>query len=259
MNDTYDIISKIWYAKKNVLALKLRQDIYSQISKYPGIHFSELSRKSKIPKTTLTHHLKYLEKEDIIDSKNQGRYKRFFVKFKLGKREKEIFNLLREKIPRYIIFQMFINTVCSQIELSKELNRQPAAISFHLKKLLDLGLIEVAPVVDGKIFLHESYILVRSRVGNELIYRFTRKDTFTIMYNLLIAYKDSLPDLDLIDDVIFAAEEGLREEEYLEIKSGQGALESIFDVFNELFPIPICAWFSKNQRLISLNILLFFI
>ena len=246
-------------SKKNVLALNLRQDIFSQISKYPGIHFSELSRKSKIPKTTLTHHLKYLEKEDIIGSNEQGRYKRYFVKFKIGKKEKEIFNLLREEIPRYIIFQMFINTVCSQIELSKELNRNPAAIAFHLKKLLDLGLIEVAPVEDGKIFLHDSYILVRSRVGNELIYRFVRRDTFTIIYNILIAYKESIPDLDIINDVIWTAEEGFTEEEYKVIKSGQDALESIFDVFNELFPIPICAWFSKNQRLISLNILLFFI
>ena len=228
-------------SKKNVLALNLRQDIFSQISKYPGIHFSELSRKSKIPKTTLTHHLKYLEKEDIIGSNEQGRYKRYFVKFKIGKKEKEIFNLLREEIPRYIIFQMFINTVCSQIELSKELNRQPAAIAFHLKKLIDLGLIEVAPAEEGKIFLHDSYILIRSRVGNELIYRFVRRDTFTIIYNILIANKESIPDLDIINDVIWTAEEGFTEEEYKVIKSGQDALESIFDVFNELFPIPICA------------------
>ncbi|MCK5635966.1 MAG: ArsR family transcriptional regulator [Thermoplasmatales archaeon] len=228
-------------SKNNVLALKSRQDIFSQISKYPGIHFSELSRKSKIPKSTLTHHLKYLTKEDIIDSKDQGRYKRYYVKFKLGKREKEIINLLREKIPRHIIFLMFVNTVCSQIELSKELKIQPAAISFHLKKLLDLGLIEVAPVIDGKIFLHESYILVRSRVGNELIYRFTRRDTFTIIYHVLIAYKDSLPDLDLIEDVIWAAEEGLNEEEYLVIKSGQDYIDYLIEFFDELFPIPICA------------------
>jgi len=78
-------------SKKNVLALNLRQDIFSQISKYPGIHFSELSRKSKIPKTTLTHHLKYLEKEDIIGSKEQGRYKRFFVKLEKRKKKSLIF------------------------------------------------------------------------------------------------------------------------------------------------------------------------
>lgn len=228
-------------SKKNVLALKLRQDIYTQILKYTGIHFSELSRKLKIPKTTLAHHLKYLEKEDIIGYNKQGRYKRYFVKFKIVKKEKEIFNLLREEIPRYIIFQMFINTVCSQIELSKELNRNPAAIAFHLKKLLDLGLIEVAPVEDGKIFLHDSYILVRRRVGNELIYRFVRRDTFTIIYNILIAYKESIPNSDIINDVILVAEEGFNEDKYKVIKSGQDALESIFDVFNELFPIPICA------------------
>lgn len=228
-------------SKDNVLTLKLRQDIYSEISKYPGIHFSELSRKLDIPKTTLTHHLKYLEKEDIVDAKDQGRYKRYFVKFKLGKREKEIFNLLREEIPRYILLHIFINTVCSQIELSKELNRQPASIGFHLKKLLDIGLIEAAPVVDGKIFLHESYIILRNRVGKELIYRFARRDTFTIIYNILIAYKESIPDLEIINDMLWIAEKGFNEEEYKVIKSGQDALESIFDVFEELFPIPICA------------------
>ena len=52
--------------KEELLKLKIRRQIYQFILKYPGFHFSEISRKLKIPKTTLNYHLSYLEKYGFI-------------------------------------------------------------------------------------------------------------------------------------------------------------------------------------------------
>jgi len=90
---------------------------------------------------------------------------RFFIKYKAGKKEKEIINLLRQETPRHIIFFMLNNSVSSQIELSKELNKNPAAIYFHLKKLKEIGLINHANTV-GKngVNLGDSYFLKRDKL-----------------------------------------------------------------------------------------------
>ena len=225
--------------KEKVLQLKIRQDIYETVSKCPGVHLSEMSRKLSIPKTTLNYHLRYLEKANLIESKNQNNFMRFFVKYKTGKIEKEILNLLREETPRHIIFYMLNNSVCSQVELSKELNKNPAAIAFHLKKLKDIGLIHQAKVIDkNNVDLGDSYVLKRDRLGNEVVYGFTKGDFFPFIYNLLITHRKSLPDKHLIVEVITMLEEGYRGSTFKDINSRPKAVEALIDSVYDIFPHP---------------------
>jgi len=226
-------------SRENILKLKIRQDIYEAISKYPGIHLSALSRMLNIPKTTLKYHIKYLKKEGLIDSKKQDSYIRFFVKYKTGKKEKEILNILREETPRHIIFYMLNNSVCSQIELSKELNKAPSAIYFHLKKLKDIGLINPAKTIGkDEIDLGESYVLKRDRKGNELLYGFTKGEFIPFIYKLLITHKNSLPDRYLIAEVVSLLEEGYRGSPFKNINSRKKAIDSLMDEIYEIFPHP---------------------
>jgi len=53
-------------SNKNILELELRRNIYDFILKNPGFHLRGLSRKLKIPKSTLLHHLKILKKRELI-------------------------------------------------------------------------------------------------------------------------------------------------------------------------------------------------
>jgi DNA-binding transcriptional ArsR family regulator len=226
-------------SRKNILHLKIRQDIYEAISKYPGIHLSELSRKLNIPKTTLKHHLKYLDKASLIDIKKQNSYMRFFIRYKAGKKEREILNLLRQETPRHIIFYMLNNSVSSQIELSKELDKNPAAIYFHLKKLKEIGLINHANTMGkNEINLGDSYVLKRDKLGNEVVYGFSKGEFFPFIYNLLIAHKDSLPDKHLIVEVISMLEEGYRGSIFKEINSQSKAIDTLIDSVYEIFPHP---------------------
>ena len=226
-------------SKKNILKLKLRQDLFNFISENPGVHFNEISRKLNIPKTTLLHHIKYLEKEELICSKSQNSYKRFFVIFKVGKREKEVLNLLREETPRHIIFYILNYNVGSQIELSKELDKEPAAIAFHLKKLKKVGLIHHARVIGrGEIDLGDSYVLKRDRMGNEVVYGFTKGEFVPFIYKLLVTHKDSLPDKYLTDEVIGLLEEGYRGSPFKKIYTRNKAVDRLIGIVYEIFPHP---------------------
>ena len=89
--------------KNDILKLQTRRKIYDCIKKNPGLHFSEISRKLDVPKTTLIYHLKYLEKLEIVISKTEQGYKRYYIKQTVGAKDKEILNILRQEIPLRIV------------------------------------------------------------------------------------------------------------------------------------------------------------
>lgn len=99
----------------NVLNLKARREIYDFILKNPGLHIREISRQMNIPKTTLTYHLKYLIKEEIVKERFEGGLKRIYIKEELGSRDKEIINLLRQDIPSKIFIYFIFSLAPSQI------------------------------------------------------------------------------------------------------------------------------------------------
>jgi DNA-binding transcriptional ArsR family regulator len=124
---------------------------YSFISKYPGLNLIEISRKLSIPRSTLKYHLKYLKKQGLIIESSEGNYTRFYASETISYKEKQILNLLQEKIPRKIILLLLLHPeYFSQINLSKYLKRDPAAIYYHLRKLADLDIIERIDVTNNK-------------------------------------------------------------------------------------------------------------
>lgn len=148
--------------------------IYGHIQKQPYLHLSELSRELQIPKTTLIHHLIYLEKNGSIISKKEGRYTRYCIVNEISNTEKKILNILRQDTTRDVLLYISLSMGASQIELAKELEKNPKTIQFHLKKLLDLDIIEVAPVdkVKGIIYTAvEPTIIYRKPCKNEVFYR----------------------------------------------------------------------------------------
>lgn len=180
---------------KKILQIVKKRNIYEFILKNPGLHKRELSRILNLPMTTLNHHLRYLEKNNLISSKYIGGYVRFWALDKIGQKDKEMLFLLRQKTPRNIILSLAIHIFRSQKELSEDVDKDPATIYFHLKKLKDLNIIEEAPVEGGMIKrIIPGYYMNRKPLGKEKIYRFKSKDIINRIYNLMIAHYNKLPD-----------------------------------------------------------------
>ena len=151
-------------SKRNILNFETRRKIYEFVENNPGLHFNEISRRIEIPRTTLFHHLRVLEKQDLIELRYKGEYKYVYPKNELGAKEKEILELLRKKIPCIILLHFFFSHSCSQIELSRDLNLHPSTVSYHLKKMMKMGIIEVA-TAENVLFIH---LLIPMIVGSSV-------------------------------------------------------------------------------------------
>jgi len=238
-------------SKKNLLELDPRRKIYDYIFKNPGLHFREIQRKMNIPYGTLNYHIKYLVKQDLVSSKFENGYRRYFISEKLGRKEEEVLNLLRQEVPRYILLYIMFHKVCSQVELSKALEKKPSTIDFHLNKLRKLGFIERLPKKPK--FEYWGVNIKRIRISNEILYSISNYDVFSTVYNMLIVYKSGLPDENIIDDVFYTFMESIDRSKKSSLKGGlpsliykkpntpDVAIDMILELVYEIFPHPYYA------------------
>ena len=126
----------------DALELDSRRKIYEQIEAVPGIHFRELARRLKIPTGVIEYHLRYLETHELIVSRHEGRYKRYFIIGKLGSRDKELIGLLRQQMPRRILMHLLLNPKTSHKKLRKVFHVSASTLSFHISKLLEAELVD---------------------------------------------------------------------------------------------------------------------
>lgn len=188
-------------SKRNALDFKSRRDIYQFISENPGLHISEISLRMNISRSALRHHLRYLMKFNLINSKVDRKNKRLYVCDQVSIKDQELLGLLRQKVPFKIIMYLLFPGYCSKAELAKELEVYPSIIDFHIKKLLDMGVIIPAEVKDGKFISYHKHkpIIFTKPVGREKFYRWKNSEMVVDIYRLLITYKESMIYPSIID------------------------------------------------------------
>lgn len=228
-------------SNRNILELKIRRNIYNFILKYPGLHLRDISRKTNIPYSGLRYHLNFLIKKGIVVTKTNPRYIRYYVKQKVGKKDKEMFNLLRQEVPQRIVLllitpgpsniyqnnniqkkalknpDMYLK-MYSKNELTEltrywngpygklfHLHKHRTTIDFHLNKLLDADLIE------------------KVKVGKEIKYRLKDEDRIWVF---LIEHKNELSNKS-IDRYLTWHDETVED-----------IAEGISEVFFDIFPHP---------------------
>ena len=218
----------------NILELEARRGIYDFIMKSPGLHIREISRRLEIPFTTLQYHLRFLEKRELVKAKEDGKYTRYYVSFKFGRKEKDVVDLLRKKTTRSMIFYFLSFIVCSQIELSKSLEKHPTTIEFHLKKMEKMGIIKQVKSEYGVVKLDFiPYEVEHIPEGNEKIYCLV--DPYFI-YDLLVIHKESVLEDEefrhIFEYIEFSVETGIPEK----ISSPRDTIDVLANIFWSMFP-----------------------
>jgi DNA-binding transcriptional ArsR family regulator len=222
------------------LKLKTRHELYNFISENPGLHLREIFRKENLSFGCLKYHLEYLAKLNLIVSRPDLKYRRYYVKESIGKKDVEILNLLRQEVPLRIIMMLLIPgpghiykdketnkkallkhstfdktySKREMIELTKywkdkhdnfSLNKHRTTIGFHIQKLLDIGLIE------------------QVKVGREVKYKLKDENE---MVTIFIKYKDALSKKS-INDILRLENDGVKD-----------SFSKILDFLYEVFPHP---------------------
>lgn len=201
-----------------------------------------------ISRGTLRHHLKFLEKQKLITKICENRYRRYFIDDKFGKKEKEIIDILQKDVPRNILLYIMSYTACSQIELSKSLEKQPSTIAFHLKKLTHLGLIKYASEMEGKFYINDPAILKPNKANHEKIYMLADRLLHYKIYDLLIICKNNLSDKKFLNDLLLS---DVWKECYVKKRTlyprrrkikifipSEDHIETLIELFYEVFPYP---------------------
>jgi len=215
--------------KNTILELRRRREIYEFISQNSGLHLHDLSRKMDIPVTTLKYHLHSLEKKGLIISREDGKYNRFFVSLEIGEKEKKILNCFRTRTALHIILCFFIIVQCSQKDLSKYLEKHPTTINFHLRKMIQAGIIDQVSIEDGVI--HKETLpstIKRPQVSSEKIY--VLKDPW-MMYDLLIKHRTNLSDKERVEFIIELVEFYISGGVPKQIQNREDTIESVVNAF----------------------------
>jgi DNA-binding transcriptional ArsR family regulator len=222
----------------DLLELKTRKQIYDFIHKYPGIHLREIIRKLDLSEGTIRYHLKYLEKNEVINKKIEDGYSRFYATNSVSSVNKKILQLMRKQVPRNIMLYLLVSTYASQKNLSDELIKTPSTIKFHLKKLIKMEIIEEATQEKGFVFTtYKNVKKMRYKPqGREIVYML--KDPYLI-YDLFVTYKNKLFDngttkevLDWLDWITRTGEKPYR------LKDKKKYAKDVEDLLYELFPLP---------------------
>lgn len=221
----------------DALEFKTRKEIYNFILKYPGLHLRELFRRLNHSDGAIKYHLDFLKKQHLIIEKHESGYNRFYVSNMVGASEVKILNVLRQKNPRHILLYLLSCTVASQIELSKELNKDPKTIAFHLKKLKEYDIIEAAPVENGMVRTRykQSKLFERNPVASEVIYQL--RDPYLI-YNVFLMYKGKLFDENTTSDIIELFEFSFTKKRPKIIISAETKIDNIEEWLYDIFPHP---------------------
>ena len=127
--------------QNEALELEIRQRLYSIISGSPGLHYREIQRRTGISTGQLTYHLDYLRNAHLIKTANDGEYLRYYSNAQMNLEERKILELSRQKSIRHILLYILENDGCDHNSLAGMLGLSPSTVSWHLKKLLDAGII----------------------------------------------------------------------------------------------------------------------
>ncbi|MGA1793123.1 MAG: helix-turn-helix domain-containing protein [Thermoplasmatota archaeon] len=127
------IYSKI--KKDRLMDHETRQRIVDYIRENPGTYYSQMRRDLDLAHGVLTHHLNMLEQQELLFSKQDRSYRRFYLDgmhrkgpIVVGK-QKEVLEMVR----RY--------PGSSQSEIGRRLDMGRMIVSYHINQLEELGLI----------------------------------------------------------------------------------------------------------------------
>ncbi|MDD4496694.1 MAG: winged helix-turn-helix transcriptional regulator [Methanosarcinaceae archaeon] len=127
----------------NVLWNPKRKDIYSFIKARPGAYIGEIANNMNLNRGTLRHHIEILEKENMIEAHCDHRKIRYFQNNSTyDEKEKRVISVLQNETARKIISKILTDECNTNRELAREMGFSKGTITWYMKQLKELDIIE---------------------------------------------------------------------------------------------------------------------
>ena len=121
--------------QQEVLELEIRRKIYEIVTQCAGCHFREIQRAAKLSFGSVSYHLSYLRKHNLIREEKDGKNVRYFP-LDISGEQKKLLTLLRQRSLRNILLFIFSNEGCSHQKIVSSVKLSPSTTTWHLKKLI---------------------------------------------------------------------------------------------------------------------------
>ncbi len=146
--------------EKDPLSLETRRRIFQFIRERPGTYPRELERELDMQTGVVQYHLSYLEGARLINSEGDGFRKRYFVSGEVSQEDRRVLSVLKLKTPRRIVLLLLQNPGCSFDDILSQFTFSKGALSFHLKKLTESGIVSSLKSSNGTTYAvnNEDYV-----------------------------------------------------------------------------------------------------
>lgn len=128
---------------EEILNHPVRGQLFQVVRENPGIHASALARRMGVGWGTITHHLDKLEKAQLLATRKVNNQKCFFENGgRVSRHDMQVASAVRGETAGEIAAYVTIHPMTSQKSMAAALGVSPALASFHVKKLVNLGVLE---------------------------------------------------------------------------------------------------------------------
>jgi len=117
-----------------------REQILTFIDLIPGSHLRKIQKKLTLPLGTIQYHLKVLEREGKIKSVRTKFYKNYYSS---RESDEQILAILNLDSPRKIIQFLAKNESVTHQQICKAIGLTSSTVSWHMKRLVELGLVQI--------------------------------------------------------------------------------------------------------------------
>ena len=119
-----------------------QQRVLDYINSHPGVHLREICRELGLAMGDVQYHVHRLENQGSITSTRRGLYKFFYPSALFGDRQREILSFLTLETPRELLLTIVEKPNSVQDDLARATGVSQPTISWHLKRLVELGIVE---------------------------------------------------------------------------------------------------------------------
>jgi DNA-binding MarR family transcriptional regulator len=111
------------------------------ITSHPGVHLRGICRGLGLAMGDVQYHIRRLERDGRIASTRRGLYKFFYRSNLFGERQRDVLSVLSLDKPRELLLNIIEHPGSTQEELASATNVSRPTVSWHLKRLVNLGVL----------------------------------------------------------------------------------------------------------------------
>jgi len=133
---------------KESAELGIQKRIYVLVSKHPGLNLSKIAEILGVSIELARYHLQYLEKNQLLISGKEEGYQRYYLKDKIGVKDKKFLSLFRQETLLKIVLFLLKNPNSRHKEILANFEMSRSLLTYYLNKLVKKGII--IAIGDGK-------------------------------------------------------------------------------------------------------------